>query len=120
MKQLRFAKPHNLSQLHDELEQAHIPGLASEPGDPPTASYTLGEDADGAVVLWVPDDTDEKAITTIVNAHVPHPSAPPAPEVEARVATALQQAAALPVTSLAEANAKINAIADAVRQALLG
>lgn len=59
---LTYTKTHNLSQLHDELLVA-LPALR--------AVMRVEGGTDGTIRLTVPDDADEPAIATIVNAHSP-------------------------------------------------
>lgn len=78
MKRIHFNKPNNLSKLHDEILAA-IPSLRSVPnprGDMgsngriykiPVMTHVEGNGQD--IWLTVPDNVDEAAISTVVNAH---------------------------------------------------
>lgn len=80
MKKLTFTKPHNLSQLHDELLVA-VPALQPiGEGLERRAVITVegSREQPDLVVLYVPDDADETAISNVVNQHSPRaPVAPP-------------------------------------------
>ena len=65
MKTLTFTKPHDLSQLHDEILVA-IPALRPKDG-PVMRVEGLGDQ----IFLYVPDAASEPAIQAVVNAHVP-------------------------------------------------
>ena len=80
MKRLHFAKPNNLSRLHDELLAA-IPTLRPIPNargenEPVMAVEGRGDD----IWLTVPDDADEAAIAAIVQAHDATRVAPRVPD----------------------------------------
>lgn len=71
MKRLHYQIPHNLSVLHDELLAA-IPALAPRVSATGNREPILGVEGDDANVwLTVPDDTDEAAISEVVQSHDP-------------------------------------------------
>lgn len=97
MKTLTFTHVHDLAQLNDELLAA-IPSLLGvsrlegpssgarvkspeylswldngAEGDAPEQYVVLPADDADTVRLFVPDDTDEEAITTVIQAHTPAP-----------------------------------------------
>lgn len=110
-KTLTFDVQHHLSKLHDEL-LAEIPEV--RPVDGEAVMLVSGDGAH--LSLTVPDDADEAAIQSVVDAHDPTPPEPP-PDPEDELAAAIE--AATDMESLKAAllgkNAKVAAAARRVK-----
>lgn len=97
MKRLHFVKAHDLSRLHDEILAAMpglkpIPNIAGRvdtlrpPTNPPTLELEPQLHVEGRgddIWLTVPDNADETAIASVVQAHNPSAAEPLTP-TEAR------------------------------------
>jgi len=69
MKTLHYQMPNNLSLLHDQI-MAGIPALAPVRDDEGIGTPVMTVEGDGSNVwLTVPDDTDEAAVQTVIDAH---------------------------------------------------
>jgi len=95
MKRLHFAKPNNLSRLHNELLTA-IPTLAqtrlnAEGRREALPENVLLEGMGNDIWLTVPDTADEAAIAAVVQAHSPLAPGPPTPEQQAWAAATQAQ-----------------------------
>ena len=91
MKRLDFARPNNLSALHDELMEA-IPTLRPSKDKDGNLTPTIQVEGLGDDVwLTVPDTADEAAISAVVQAHDPTIAQPdPSADRRSRLAELLQ------------------------------
>jgi len=75
---LEFSKPHNLTQLHDELVAAVPTWLRSRLATPPEVGFEAMPDngsilggVSDAITIYVAADIDPALITTVIANHVP-------------------------------------------------
>ncbi len=76
MKEIRATRPHDIGQLHDELEAA-VPALRPKSENGERVAVMSATSRGDEITLLVPDEADEATVRAVVSAHVPRARTPP-------------------------------------------
>lgn len=87
MRRLTFSQPHNLAKFNNEL-MAAVPALRGQSISGEVRAVCLVEGDGATLSLWVPDDTDDAAVSAVVTAHDPTPVVAPTPADQLKEAVA--------------------------------